>query len=90
MYLKNISSLIRKTGRHSVCIYSASFHDLDLTETERSRASKINNRDTRDRCEIGSKLTVKTPERRRSGLFIVNFEHVLHLFLVFLVLTLKR
>ena len=29
-------------------------------------------------------LTVKTPERRhwRSGVFIVNFEHILHLVLV--------
>ena len=36
------------------------------------------------------KLTVKTPERRygcHSGVFIVNFEHILHL-LVFLLLTL--
>ena len=31
-------------------------------------------------CEICSKLTVKTPERghwRPSGVFIVNFEHVI-------------
>ena len=34
-----------------------------------------------------SKLTIKTPERRqwrRSGVFIGNLEHILHLFLVFL------
>ena len=34
---------------------------------------KVNNRDTRTKCEIFSKLTVKTPERRhwhRSGVFI--------------------
>ena len=40
---------------------------------------KVNNRDTRARCEICSKLTIKTPERhywRRSGVFIVNFEHI--------------
>ena len=44
-------------------------------------------------CEICSKLTIKTPERchwRRSGVFIVNFEHISHLFLVFLLLTLSR
>ena len=32
-----------------------------------------------------SKLTIKTPERhqwRRSGVFIVNFEHISHPFLV--------
>ena len=42
--------------------------------------------------DVKSKLTIKTPERRqcrRSGVFIVNFEH-LHLFLVFLLLTLSR
>ena len=34
---------------------------------------------------------MKTPERRRrrSGVFIVNFEHISHLVLVFLLLTLK-
>ena len=40
---------------------------------------KVNNRTTRTRCEICSKLTMKTPERgqwRRSGVFIVNFEHI--------------
>ena len=39
-----------------------------------------------------SKLTIKTPERshwRRSGVFIVNFEHILHFVLVFLLLTLS-
>ena len=34
---------------------------------------KVNNRNTKLRCEICSKLTIKTPERRVS---IVNFEHV--------------
>ena len=50
---------------------------------------KVNNRNTRTRCEI-SNLTIKTPERRhwhRSGVFIVNFEHISHLVLVFLLLT---
>ena len=38
---------------------------------------KVNNRNTRTRCEICLKLTKNTPERRhwrRSGVFIVNFE----------------
>ena len=53
---------------------------------------KVNIRNTRTRCEICSKLTIKTPKRRqwrRSGVFIVNFEHVSHLVLVFLLLTLN-
>ena len=39
---------------------------------------KVNNRNTRTRFEIFSKLKIKIPERRHwrySGVFIVNFEH---------------
>ena len=42
---------------------------------------KVNNRNTRTRYEICSKLTIKT--------FIVNFEYISHLALVFLFLTLN-
>ena len=48
-------------------------------------------RNTRKRCETCSKFTIKTTETRqwhRSGIFIFNFEHVSHLFVVFLLLTL--
>ena len=40
---------------------------------------KVNNRNTRTRCEICSKVTIKTPQRRRcgrSGAFIVKLEHI--------------
>ena len=53
---------------------------------------KANNRNTRKRCGICSELTIKTPERhqwrqwRRSDVFIGNFEHIPHLFIVFLLL----
>ena len=50
---------------------------------------KVNNRNTRTKCEICSKLTIDTTERRYC-VFIVNFEHVSHLVLVFLLLTLCR
>ena len=53
---------------------------------------KVKNRNTRARCEIRSKLTIKTPERpqwRRSGVFFANFEHISQLVLVFLLLTLN-
>ena len=53
----------------------------------------VNNRNNRTRCEICSKLTIKTPQRRQwrhSGVFIVNFEHISHLVLVFPSLTLSR
>ena len=44
---------------------------------------KVNNRNTRKRCEICSKFTLKTP------VFIANLEHISHLSLVFLLLTLN-
>ena len=53
---------------------------------------KVNNRNTGTRFKICSKLSIKIPERhqwRRSGIFIVNFEHNSHLVLVFLLLTLN-
>ena len=40
---------------------------------------RVNTRNTWTRCEICSKLTITTPDRRqwrRSGVFIVNFEHL--------------
>ena len=54
---------------------------------------KVNDRNTRNRCKICSKLTIKTPEQRhwrRYDVFIANFEHISYLFLVFLSLTLNR
>ena len=54
---------------------------------------KVNNRNTRTRCEICSMLTIKTSERRnwhRSGVFTVNSGHISHLVLILLLLTLSR
>ena len=50
---------------------------------------KVNNKKTRARYEICSKLTIKTRYWRRSGVFIVNFDDISHLLLVFLLLTLN-
>ena len=68
-------------------------HDIDLENTE-SNPSKIyllqfNARKTRKRCQICSNLVMKT-SWRHSGVFIVNFEHISHLFLKFLVLNLNN
>ena len=46
---------------------------------------KVDNRNTRKKSEICSELTIKTP--KRSVVFIFNFEHILHLFLEFLLST---
>ena len=48
---------------------------------------KVNNRNTRTRCEICLKLTIN--QWRRSGIFIVNSEDISHLVLAFLLLTLN-
>ena len=56
---------------------------------------KVNNRNTGPKCEICSRLTINTPEQRQrqwqySGVFIFKFEHLSHVVLVFLLLTLSR
>ena len=54
---------------------------------------KVDNGNTRTMCEIRSKLTIKTSERRhwrRYGIFIVNFEQVSHIALVFPLLSLNK
>ena len=76
------SNKTRKIGLQSILhvkVYLAGFYLL-----------KVKNRNTRTRCKICSKLTIKTPERcqwHRSGVLIVNFEHVSQLVLVFLFLV---
>ena len=53
---------------------------------------KVNNGNSRKRYEICSKLAIKTPGRRqwrRSGVLIVNFEHISNILLLFLLLTLN-
>ena len=42
------------------------------------------------RCGIDSRVTIQTSERRCFSVFIVNFKNILHLFLVFLLLTLNK
>ena len=65
---------------------------LKYVQSQQQRNQNDNNGNTRTRCEICSKLTIKMPRqcRRRSGVFIVNFERILYLVLVFLLLTLNR
>ena len=50
---------------------------------------KVNNRNIATKCEIYLKLTIRHKNDvnwRRSGVFIVNLEHISHLFLVCLLL----
>ena len=58
-----------------------------ITEQHGNSMLRINNRNTKTSCETCSKLTIKTPEWsqwRRWGAFIVNFELIPQLVLVFL------
>ena len=61
---------------------------IELNSTQPTFTFKVYNRNGRKRWEICLKLTIKTPDChwRRSGIFIVNFEYMLQLFL----LTLNR
>ena len=67
------------------------FHS-DSSDATGNYMLRVNNRNTRTRCEIYSKLTIKTPERCHwhRSVFIVHVKHISHLVLVFLLLTLSR
>ena len=63
--------------------YEKSIHKLNNKYPACNYPLKVNNRNTRTRCEICSKLTIKIPERRQwpyftlcSSVSIVNFEQV--------------
>ena len=76
-------------GKSQIDIHTACFSLTQLVFTCSNLTAKTLRLEI---CEICSKLTIKTPERgqwRRSGVFLVSFEHVLHLVIVFLLLTLN-
>ena len=56
------------------------FDSKQVIIPSRHLSGKVNNRNTRTRCEIAW---------RHSGIFIVNFEHISHPAVVFLLLILK-
>ena len=63
-----------------------------LMETWNIYLLTVNDRNTRTKCALCLKLIIKTLEGRhwrRSGVFIVNSEHISHLVSVFLLLTLN-
>ena len=52
---------------------------------------KVKSKSTKKRCETCSKLAKKISEQSHlRRVYIVNFEHILHIFLVFLLLTLNK
>ena len=54
---------------------------------------KVDKESTKTICEICLILTIKTPERRHwrlSGVFIIRFEQISHIVLMFPLLTLNK
>ena len=70
-----------------ICLDLFSFFFFFFLSTVGNYMFKVKKRNTRTSCETCSNLTIKTPEQRqwlRSGVFIVNLEHISDLALVFL------
>ena len=79
--------LCDENNNFSMCQWYIKFASLFAFYSAVIYLLKVNNGNTRTRCKICSKLTIKRPERRhwrRSVTFIVNFEHISHLVIVFL------
>ena len=65
-----------------MCLIARIIAEKPQQNLANSYLSHAKNRNTR-RCKTCSKLSIKAPERchlRRSGVFIINFEHISHLF----------
>ena len=89
----HLSTIFAKNSILDVWLYSEYASWLVWSILAGNYVFKVNNRNARTRCEICSKLTIKTPQRRgwrRCGVFIVNFEQISHLVVVFILLTLSR
>ena len=77
------------------CIYLRTIYAINVSNIVTQpifTCSKSTKETLRTRREIRLKLAIKTPERlhwHRSGVVIVNFEHISHLVLMFLLLTLN-
>ena len=78
---KMLTKTEKRCKNNEQCCLSARIYLLKVSKKSNSRT----------RCEICSKLTLKAPERywHRSGVFIVDFEHTSHLAPLFLLLTLN-
>ena len=88
---KTFSKLSNRNRWNSPCLHQ----QWDESNPANIYLVKVNNKNTGNMyiCKICSKLTIQTSERGRwrcSGVFIVNFEYISQLFLVFLLLTFDR
>ena len=80
-------ALINNKKIGSLCVYYTLFFLRGMPHPAGSYPAsnhmlKINNRNAREKSEICSKSTIKTPARgqsRHSDVFIVSFKHISHL-----------
>ena len=96
----NVTQNLRQSqkSRPSLELYPIQFFSIDNWLLSKkcppnSYLFKVNNTKIRKKFDICSKFTIKTIEWRhwrRSCVFIVNFEHISHLSLLFLLLTLNK
>ena len=86
--------LIQNFKLESTALFYFEYIKSNSTITQPKKCMfNFNSRTTRKGREIISKLSTKSPRQRRwgrSGVFVVNFEHILHTFLLFLLLTLYK
>ena len=95
----------KNIGKLKNFLWGTNWHEKGTDEVAKSRILefnfhpdgnylfKVNNRNTRAKSEICSKLIIKTPIRRQwhcPVVLIVKFEQVSHLVLLLLFLTLSR
>ena len=76
IWARNIVFFVNMVQRNPF-IHSRSVEVVAISFPDGNYMFKVNNRNSRTRCEICSKL-IKIPERHqwhRSGIFIVNLEH---------------
>ena len=72
---------------------SVNFEQILCKNPADSYFFNVNNGNTRAMGKICSKLTIKTPEKRqwcRFGVFVINFEQILHIVQEFPLLTLNK
>ena len=86
-----VVNCICRTSLYNLMMLTSECHSLDMDRNflfllppTSIYLFKVNNKNTRKLSKICSKLTIKIPEERlwrRSGVFIVNFEHISQLLL---------
>ena len=85
-----IGNIFKSSDSRNLRIFFLRFRLSPFCNPAGNYMLRVNNRNTRTRCKICSKLK-NTPERRhwhRSGVFSINSEHISHLNVVFILLTL--